>query len=167
MYEMPIRSFTADPSSGVGEGLQGTFAGAAAKVGPALIEYLMQSCCGEGPRQGVSAGALPRGCAVQGLSGGQQAGGVCLRNCRSGSSPAAVEGSSSCTAAPPRCQPEQHVHPASLKALLCKCTSGFTSRCTSGKWPRHSCPSVPHPGWYMPPATQDLGSERPPCRSLT
>lgn len=32
VYEMPIRSFTADPSSGVGEGLQGTFAGAAAKI---------------------------------------------------------------------------------------------------------------------------------------
>ena len=56
VYEMPIRSFTADPSSGVGEGLQGTFAGAAAKVGPALIKYLAQPCC-RGARQGASAGA--------------------------------------------------------------------------------------------------------------
>ena len=32
VYEMPIRSFTADPSSGVGDAKQGTFAGVAEKV---------------------------------------------------------------------------------------------------------------------------------------
>ena len=57
VYEMPIRSFTADPSSKVGEGLQGTFAGAAAKVGPALIQYLVQPCC----QGGGLAGSLCKG----------------------------------------------------------------------------------------------------------
>lgn len=59
MYEMPIRSFTADPSSGVGEGLQGTFAGAAAKVGTAPVKYLLQPCCWEGRVPGKVQGQNP------------------------------------------------------------------------------------------------------------
>ena len=48
VYEMPIRSFTADPSSGVGDAKQGTFAGVAEKVCRAsiLVCYWQQHALG-------------------------------------------------------------------------------------------------------------------------
>ena len=61
VYEMPIRSFTADPSSKVGGGKQGTFAGVAAKVC-----YIFDCSAGSKGAVHHSSGSAPSPCFVPG-----------------------------------------------------------------------------------------------------
>lgn len=134
---------------GVGEGLQGSYADLAAPT----KENLRLICCspavGRGPgkvslqgqpAQVGSSVTVGSKFAVQGLFGGQQAGVDLLRICRNGFLFSCSRGSSSCTAAPTGYQPQQCVHPASMEAVLCKCTPGFSPHAPVGSG---SCTAAP------------------------
>ncbi len=43
IYEMPVRSFTADKSSGLDEGMRGTFLGVAEKVWKLMCEHVVRN----------------------------------------------------------------------------------------------------------------------------